>query len=79
MFHEISPLHDLKLGLHESLHASDVPLLTFVLDNISVPVDDVDGRERLGVEVGLHELPLLVSAELVDGNVELLSESGVLR
>ena len=70
------------LGAHGLLHKGgevrDTPGLRVVLDDVPASGDDVDGREGLGVQVGLDEIPLLVSPELGDGNVELLGQLLVL-
>ena len=60
--------------LNELVEGLDRAHLGVVLDDGAIGLDDVDGGEGLGVELGLDEFTLLISAELVDINVSLLGE-----
>merc|ERR1719310_418249 len=59
----------LALGCGERREGIDSTHLRLVLGDSAIRGNEVDGRERLGVQVGLHILTLLVATELVHGQV----------
>jgi hypothetical protein len=63
-----------KSLVHESLQGLNSTDFRLVLDGSSVGLDDIDGGERLSVQVRLDEFTFFVSAEAVDINIKLSSE-----
>mmetsp|Transcript_40978 Transcript_40978/g.123627 ORF Transcript_40978/g.123627 Transcript_40978/m.123627 type:complete len:403 (+) Transcript_40978:376-1584(+) len=75
----VFPQHDLcELFLDEGVEGINCPLLRIILDDGAIRLDHIDGGEALSVELALNEIPHFVTSELVDVNVGLLGEGGVL-
>ena len=68
------PHHLCKSVGNELFDGLDGSVLGFVLDNGSIRLDNIDGREGFGVQVGRNEFTFFISTELVNIKIRSLGE-----